>query len=230
MKPVAIVIDAIVKPIEITIKDPAIAFVNVYTAIIYGIYYSFFEVFPLVYRPFYGFSVGMIGVVFTCILVACLLGIVEYALYLHFYLIPDIKKRGLRQQEHRLVPAIFAAFGPIIGLFLFGWTARESIHWIVPTIGIVIYAMSVFIILQCVFVYVPLSYPQYAASLFAGNDFVRSAMACGSILYARPLFINLGIGKGVSVLAGLSTLGVAGMLTLWIYGAQLRKRSKFASA
>lgn len=45
MKPSAIVIDAIVKPIEITVKDPAIAFVNIYTAIIYGIYYSFFEVF-----------------------------------------------------------------------------------------------------------------------------------------------------------------------------------------
>jgi DHA1 family multidrug resistance protein-like MFS transporter len=43
MKPSAIIIDAIVKPIEITIKDPAIAFVNIYTAIIYGIYYSFFE-------------------------------------------------------------------------------------------------------------------------------------------------------------------------------------------
>lgn len=49
MKPSAILIDAIVKPMEITIKDPAIAFVNTYTAIIYGIYYSFFEVFPLVY-------------------------------------------------------------------------------------------------------------------------------------------------------------------------------------
>jgi DHA1 family multidrug resistance protein-like MFS transporter len=45
LAPSKILVDAIVKPIEITIKDPAIAFVNVYTAIIYGIYYSFFEVF-----------------------------------------------------------------------------------------------------------------------------------------------------------------------------------------
>jgi DHA1 family multidrug resistance protein-like MFS transporter len=230
LKPSTVIINALIKPIEITLKDPAIAFVNIYTALVYSIYYSFFEIFPLVYAPFYGFSVGTIGVVFTSILVACLLGIVVYCLYLHFYLIPDIKKRGLRAQEHRLVPAIFTAFGPVIGLFIFGWTARESIHWIVPTIGIVIYSTSVFIILQCIFVYVPLSYPQYAASLFAGNDFIRSAMACGSILYARPLFTNLGIGKGVSVLAGLSTLGVGGMLTLWLYGALLRKRSKFASA
>ncbi|RFU30564.1 hypothetical protein B7463_g5761, partial [Scytalidium lignicola] len=230
LKPSAILIDAIIKPIEITIKDPAIAFVNVYTAIIYGIYYSFFEVFPLVYPVYYGFSLGMIGVVFTCVLVACLIGVAIYCGYLHFILIPDIMKNGLRAQESRLVPALFGCFGPTIGLFMFGWTARASIHWIAPTIGITIYGASVFIVMQCIFVYVPLSYPQYAASLFAGNDFLRSALACGSILFARPLFINLGVAKGVSLLGGLSVIGIIGMFLLWIYGAKLRARSKFAIA
>lgn len=32
--------DALIKPLEITLKDPAVLFVQVYTAIIYGIYYS----------------------------------------------------------------------------------------------------------------------------------------------------------------------------------------------
>lgn len=230
MKPSAIVLNAIVKPIEITLKDPAIAFVNVYTAIIYGVYYSFFEVFPLVYPVYYGFSLGLIGVVFTCILVACLLGIAIYCLYLWQYLIPDIKKNGLRAQESRLVPALFACFGPTIGLFIFAWTARPDVPWIAPTIGITVYGASVFVIMQCIFVYVPLSYPQYAASLFAGNDFLRSAFACGSILFGRPLFINLGVGKGVSVLGGLSVIGIIGMFALWIFGAKLRARSKFAIA
>ncbi|KAG0649318.1 Caffeine resistance 5 [Hyphodiscus hymeniophilus] len=228
MKPSKILIDAIIKPMEITIKDPAILFVNVYTAIIYGIYYSFFEVFPLVYPVYYGFSLGMVGVVFTCILVACLIGIAIYCAYLNWILIPDILKNGLRAQESRLVPALFACFGPTIGLFLFAWTARESIHWIVPTIGITIYGASVFVVMQCIFVYVPLSYPAYAASLFAGNDFLRSALACGSIMFARPLFINLGVAKGVSLLGGLSVIGIIGMFLLWIYGAKLRSRSKFA--
>lgn len=40
MKVSAVVIDALIKPMEITIKDPAVLFVQVYTAIIYGIYYS----------------------------------------------------------------------------------------------------------------------------------------------------------------------------------------------
>ena len=53
-----------------------------------------------------------------------------------------------------------------------------------------------------------MSYPQYAASLFAGNDLCRSAFAFAAILFARPMFLNLGIGRGVSLLAGLSVLGI----------------------
>lgn len=230
LDPTAVVIDALIKPIEITVKDPAIAFVNLYTSLVYGIYYSFFEVFPLVYPVMYGFSLGIIGVVFLCILVACALGVAVYMAYLYYYLVPDIMKNGLRAQETRLQPALIAAFGPPIGLFIFAWTANPDIHWIASVIGITVYGSSVFIVMQCIFVYVPLSYPQYAASLFAGNDFFRSALACGSILFARPLFINLGVGRGVSLLAGLSTLGVIGMFTLYHTGAKLRARSKFATS
>ncbi|KAJ5880501.1 multidrug transporter [Penicillium subrubescens] len=144
----------------------------------------------------------MIGFVFTCVLIACLTGVTIYCLYLYFILVPDIKEHGLHTQEPRLLPAVYAYFGPTIGLFIFGWTARADIHWIAPTVCITICATSVFIVMQCIFVYVPLSYPQYAASIFAANDFLRSALACRSILFARPLFINLGIAKGVSVLGG----------------------------
>src|ERR1051326_5369001 len=66
----SILVDALIKPIEITIKDPAILFVNVYTALFYGIYYTFFEVFPLVFPPFYGFNLGEIGLAFL----ACQVG------------------------------------------------------------------------------------------------------------------------------------------------------------
>ncbi|OBT91980.1 hypothetical protein VE01_09948 [Pseudogymnoascus verrucosus] len=223
-----VVVDALIKPMEITIKDPAILFVNVYTAIIYGIYYSFFEVFPLVYPVYYGFSLGIIGVLFTCILIACLIGVAIYSAYLYFYHIPDIIKNGLRAQEHNLVPALFACFGPTIGLFIFAWTARPDITWVAPTIGIVLYGASVFIVMQCIFTYVPMSYPQYAASLFAGNDFLRSASACASILYAHPLYKNLGVARGTSLLGGLSVIGIVGIFLLWVFGAKLRARSKFA--
>lgn len=73
-----------------------------------------------------------------------------------------------------------------------------------------------------------MSYPQYAASLFAGNDFFRSAFAFGSVLFGRPMYNNLGVGKGTSLLGGLSVIGIVGMYALYFFGAKLRARSKFA--
>ncbi|KAF2000257.1 multidrug transporter [Amniculicola lignicola CBS 123094] len=223
-----IVVDAIIKPLEIMIKDPAVMFVNLYTALTYGIYYSFFEVFPLVYPVMYGFNVGQTGIVFTCIIVGCIIAMGIYFVYLYYSVIPDIMKNGLRSQEFRLRPALIACVGPVAGLFIFGWTARESIHWIVSVIGITLYATSVYIILQCIFTYVPMSYPQYAASLFAGNDFFRSLFAFGAVLFGRPMYVYLGVGKGISLLGGLSVMGIIGIWALYYYGAKLRARSKFA--
>ena len=168
MKVSTVAIDSLIKPMEITIKDPAVLFVQIYTAIIYGIYYSckskyplgnlrgmmenqqrltfsppaVFEVFPLVYPVDYHMNLGQIGLVFLCILISCMIGIAIYCGYLYFYVDKRIAKYGLPVQENRLVPALPAAFGPTIGLFLFAWTARESIHWIVPTIGITIYGAT----------------------------------------------------------------------------------------
>ncbi|KIV93542.1 hypothetical protein, variant [Exophiala mesophila] len=222
--------DAIIKPIEIFIKDPAITYVNLYTSLIYGIYYSFFEVFPLVYPPYYGFNLGETGLTFLTIGIACLIGVAIFNVYQVKYLIPDIMKRGLRAPEHRLVPALFAAITAPAGYFMFGWTARSSIHWIVNMIGVVILVGSNFIIFQCIFVYIPLSYPQYTASLFAANDISRALFAAGAVMFSRPMFISLGIGKGVSLLASvLSVMGVGGMFFLWLYGAKLRARSTFAA-
>lgn len=132
---------------SITVKDSQ--YHSVYTALIYGTYYSFFEVwhcyplhgtiqltlwkvFALVYPPLYGFNIGETGLVFTCIVVGCLIAMVIYFSYLHYILIPDILKNGLQVQEWRLRPALIACFGPTIGLFIFGnsskyhfWTIRS---------------------------------------------------------------------------------------------------------
>ena len=233
----AILFDALVKPFEIMFKDPAVLFTNVYTALIYGIYYSFFEVFPLVYGPLYGFNIGETGVVFTCIVVGCVLAMGIYFYYLQYMLIPDIFKNGLRAQESRLRPALIFVWGPLIGLIIFGdfrpnilfvpftnqtvlsgWSANKDVPWIVSVIGITIYALTVYIISQCLFVYIPMSYPQYAASLFAGNDLCRSAFAFAAVLFARPMFLKLGIGKGVSLLAGLSVLGIVSGAPVCVIG------------
>jgi DHA1 family multidrug resistance protein-like MFS transporter len=152
-----------------------------------------------------------------------------YWTYVYYVVEPYIRKNGLGAPERRLIPALGAAFLCPIGLFIFGWTSRPSIHWIVPVIGITIFTIGIFIVIQCIFLFLPLTYPQYAASLFAGNDFMRSTLAAGAIHFSRPLYTNLGIGRGSSILGGLTCGCVLGVFALWHYGDKLRARSSFAA-
>lgn len=77
--------------------------------------------------------------------------------------------------------------------------------------------------------YLPFTYPKYAASLFAANDLARSSFAFASILFARPMFLALGVSGGVSLLGGLTILCIGGIFIMYFFGASLRARSSFAT-
>ncbi|KAL2125911.1 hypothetical protein VTI74DRAFT_2272 [Chaetomium olivicolor] len=217
---------ALIKPFEITLQDPAIAFVNAYTSFTYGIYYSFFEVFPLVYPKIYGMNLGKSSAVFVCVLIACVLGASWYCTWYRAFMEKHFQKLGtFDTQETFLRPGLVGVFGVTAGMFLFGWAARFSVHWVVPTLGIVMYCGCGFVVGLGIFIYLPLSYPQYAASLFAANDALRSSFAAAAILVGRPLYVNMGVAKGCSLLGGLSVLGIVGFWCLFVYGDKLRKRT-----
>jgi MFS transporter, DHA1 family, multidrug resistance protein len=222
---------AIIKPVEIMFKDWAVLYTNIYTSLTYGIYYSYFECFPLIYPRLYGFNAGETGLVFLSIITGVILGGGIYFAYVYWRLIPRMFAHpegifGLAP-EWRLRPALSCVFIFTMSLIAFGllpntlrntadispgWTANENIHWSVSCVMLMIYGGAVFIVLQCVFVYIPLSYPQYTASLYAGNDFCRSLFAFGAILFGRPLYLNLGIGKGTTLLGGVSVIGIVSKL------------------
>jgi len=130
-------------------------------------------------------------------------------------------------QETFLRPGLAGVLGVPVGMFLFGWAARESVPWPVPTLGVVVFCGCSFVVGLGIFIHLPLSYPEYAASLFAANDALRSSFAAGAILFGRPLYVNLGVGKGCSLLGGLSVPLVLGFWYLYRNGATLRKKSKF---
>lgn len=224
-----ITIEALWRPFQLVLLDPSIAFTAIYTALIYGIFYSWFEAFPLVYNAMYGFNLGEMGLTFLSVTVGVIFSIAWYWWYIYTVVEPEIRDHGIGAPERRLIPGMFVTFLIPIGLFIFGWTANPDIHWIVSCIGIVIATIGIFLIIQCIFLYLPLVYPQYAASLFAGNDFIRSSLAAGAIHFSYPMFHNLGVGRGVSLLAGLTVGCSAGVFVLFYFGAALRARSRFAA-
>jgi DHA1 family multidrug resistance protein-like MFS transporter len=155
-----ILTSTLIRPMEIMLKDPSIFFVNLYTGYFYGVFYTFFEVFPLVFPPLYDFNLGQTGLAFLSSLIGVTIAITAYFAYLRFYMVPDNLRNGLREQEHRLVPAIFGSILLPIGLFLFAWTSNASIHWAVPLVGVGVFVMGHFFTMQSLFIYIPFSYPK----------------------------------------------------------------------
>ena len=80
-------VEALLRPLQITALDPAVFFTNLYSSYSYGVYYSFFEAFPIVYTDMYGFSLGLTGTAFISIVVACLVGTIIYLAYVYWYLV-----------------------------------------------------------------------------------------------------------------------------------------------
>jgi MFS transporter, DHA1 family, multidrug resistance protein len=130
------------RPMLMMTRDPAVGFTALYTALVYGIYYSFFESFPLVYGDMYGFNLGEMGLTFLSITVGVIISLVVYWSYLYFVVEPSIRSKGFPAPEDRLRPALISTFLCPIGLFIFGWTANPKIHWIVSAIGVVIFTVG----------------------------------------------------------------------------------------
>jgi len=85
---------------------------------------------------------------FLSIVVALVITVPTYMLYLYIRVNPSIRANGLGPQEDRLIPALVTSFIIPIGLFLFAWTSDGHIHWIVSVIGITIYTMGVFTVVS----------------------------------------------------------------------------------
>lgn len=218
----------LVRPITLSFLEPICLALNMYIALIYGLLYIWFESFPIVFVEIYGFSLGTEGLAFIGILVGTFVVLPPFLWYFHKYTEPQFDDKGELQPELRLPPAFVGAFCIPICLFWFGWTSRESIHWIVPIIGTAWFSVGAFLLFNSVLNYLGDAYPAYAASVLAGNDLFRSSFGAGFPLFASAMYNKLGVGWASSLLGFLSIAFIPIPFFLYKYGSALRKRSKNA--
>jgi DHA1 family multidrug resistance protein-like MFS transporter len=208
-----------------TFTEPVVFFVDMYCALIYGVLYIWFESFPLVFGEIYGFGIGSQGLVFLGIFVGGLLTVPCYLYWVRARLMPQLSRPPIRP-EILLPPTFFGAVALPACLFWYGWSARPSVHWMVPLVGSGSFTISIITLFMPVLSYLGMSYPRYAASVMAGNTLFRAS--CGVVfpifvsvahfsdpwnrwvnsspVKAASLFKNLGIGPGNSLLGGLAIL------------------------
>jgi DHA1 family multidrug resistance protein-like MFS transporter len=72
------------------------------------------------------------------------------------------------------------------------------------------------------------AYPTYAASVLAGNDFIRSMFGAAFPLFAKAMYVNLGVGWASTLLGLLGCVFVPIPIVLYKYGERIRMASKRA--
>lgn len=126
----------------------------------------------------------------------------------------------------------------------FGWTGfTKDIHWMAPIASGVFVGFGIYVIfLQCfnylidsylhLYVTLPLRCPSHidktsAASVFAANTILRSAIGACFPLFSRQMFQNLGVQWAGTLLGCLAAIMIPIPLGFLFYGPALRKRSRF---
>jgi len=217
------------RPLRLLFTEPVVLALTVYMSFIYGLLYLFLTAYPLVFQGVHGMNAGVGGLPF----IGMMVGIFLVAGYIVWDSTKYNKKLeangGIPIPEWRLPPVMVGGVLFSLGLFWFGWTGyTRSIHWIVPTLSGLFTGFGLLAIFICCFNYLVDTYLMFAASVIAGNTFLRSLSAAGFPLFARQMFNGLGIQWAGTLLGAFSALLVPIPVLFYLYGRKLRERSKFA--
>lgn len=111
----------------------------------YACFYLWFEAFPYVFTGIYHFKGGVADLPFNGILVGAIVAYIALVIYTLYYFQPRLDRLnaipggpGAQPEEQLRLGLISGAFIPI-SLLVFGWTSRESVHWIWPIFGAALY-------------------------------------------------------------------------------------------
>lgn len=156
------------RPIMMLITEPIVAFFSLYVAVDFGILFTFFASFPLVYSRVYSFNSGQIGLTFLPIMIGCVLATLTCVLCDRFLYQKELLRvtasagpstnlhgeespssqtsqelpriKAFVEPEHRLYAAMIGCVGIPIGLFWFAWTARPDVHWASPVVSTILFS------------------------------------------------------------------------------------------
>lgn len=147
------------------------------------------------------------------------------------YLSLKARNNGIGRPEFRVPTMVIGTLLIPIGLIWWGWAGEVKLHWVMPNIGSLLFAMGVYINTGCAAVYTIDTYSRYAASAISTNLLTRSLTAAFFPLFAPYMFDDLGFGLGATVLAAVFLLvGSMVVSALWFFGETLRNRSPYCAA
>ena len=144
------------RPLRMLLMEPIVGSITLYVSFAFGVLFAFFDAYPYVFTGVYKFSFGQVGLAFLGIIVGICLAVVTFVI-VDKTLYAKAKQRApqgkMPPPEERLYISMLGSLGIPVSLFWyvytfsihsaaciyvnlrFAWTARASIHWIVPILA-----------------------------------------------------------------------------------------------
>jgi multidrug resistance protein len=217
------------RPLRMLVFEPIVSAVCLYLSVAYAIFFMFFESFPIIYEGIYGFSAGEEGLTFLPIGIGAIFACGIYLTWDAVISKAELQnKEWVRKEEYRRVP-LSAIGGPmlVISCFWVGWTARSSVHWIVPILSGLPFGIGFLLLFMGLINYLVDSYKIYAASAVAAAGTCRSIWGAVLPFATQSMYDSLGVAWACSLL-GFCSLALAAIPFLFmVYGERLRAKSKF---
>ncbi|KAI9646637.1 hypothetical protein NHQ30_004633 [Ciborinia camelliae] len=217
------------RPIRMLFFELIVLASSLYLAFAYGIFYMYFEAYPIIFQGIYGQSSGVSGLMFLPIGVGAIIAIVVFLRWdTYLRKAQAANKPWTQKEESRRLPlAIFGGPFYVISLLWLGWTSRTSIPFYVPMLAGIPFGMGFILIFIALINYVTDAYEVFAASAMASSSCTRSLAGAVLPFAAKPMYTKLGVPWASSLLAFLS-LAMCGIPWLFMWkGDRIREGSVF---
>ncbi|CAG7954193.1 unnamed protein product [Penicillium olsonii] len=219
---------AIYRPFLWSYTELIIILMSVYLTVVYIVLFTFLEGYTYVFGEPYGLSLGLTNVSWAGMLVGIVLtGCVVPLVY--SWTAKEYQKTGRILPETRLWYAMLGGAPAVpVSLFWMGWTNYPSISIWSPLIASVLFGYGIMSIFLVAYMYIIDAYGVYSASALGFLVFTRYVVAGGVTVAGGPIYQAIGAHYTLTILGSISAVMAVIPYLLYIYGPQIRKRSKHA--
>lgn len=218
---------SLTRPAHLLFTEPIVICFSLWISFSWAVLYLQFGAIPLVYETNHNFTLEETGAIFTAVSVGGFLSTI-LSIYQDKWAVKKFGTRFTKNPEGRLWFTCAEALLMPIGIFWFGWTCYPSIHWMVPTLGLVAVSMGIFSIFLATFNYTADAYQTYASSALAASGVCRNLLGGSFPLVTVQMFRGMGYQAASSLLGGIGLVLSLGPIVLIWFGPKIRAKSKVA--
>ncbi|KAF2830100.1 MFS general substrate transporter [Ophiobolus disseminans] len=216
---------SLVRPIKFMFRSPIMFLVALYVAIVYGLFYLLVTTVPDVFQNIYHFEVQQTGLTYLGFGVGMLIGL-GYVLRYNDRKVVYLQELngGKFEPEMRLANTIYHAPFIPISLFIYAWTTRASVPWIIPCLSFVPFGFGISGILVMCQTYAVDAFLETSASAVAALVVMRSIFGGFLPLVGPAVYSALGLGVGNTVLGVLALVMTTVPFGFLKWGGKIRRK------